>query len=80
MDRFRCCLLGWDGGGDTNGGVNERVLSTLLNEMDGVEGRNGVIVIGCTNRPHQIDDAILRPGIISLHNIMTFSLIHWSTG
>ncbi|KAI8336291.1 P-loop containing nucleoside triphosphate hydrolase protein [Chlamydoabsidia padenii] len=53
---------GWDSGGDSNGGVNERVLSTLLNEMDGVEGRNGVIVIGCTNRPQQIDDAILRPG------------------
>lgn len=42
--------------------MNERVLSTLLNEMDGVEGRQGVIVIGCTNRPQSIDDAILRPG------------------
>ncbi|KAI8983008.1 P-loop containing nucleoside triphosphate hydrolase protein, partial [Pilobolus umbonatus] len=48
--------------GDSSGGVNERVLSTLLNEMDGVEGRKGVVVIGCTNRPDQIDDAILRPG------------------
>ncbi|ORX45459.1 AAA-domain-containing protein [Hesseltinella vesiculosa] len=54
------CRRGWNGGGE--GGVNERVLSTLLNEMDGVEGRQGVLVIGCTNRPHQIDDAILRPG------------------
>ncbi|KAL1931412.1 hypothetical protein VTP01DRAFT_9554 [Rhizomucor pusillus] len=52
---------GWDSG-DSSGGVNERVLSTLLNEMDGVEGRQGVVVIGCTNRPDQIDDAILRPG------------------
>ncbi|KAI9029018.1 P-loop containing nucleoside triphosphate hydrolase protein [Phycomyces nitens] len=52
---------GWDTS-DSGGGVNERVLSTLLNEMDGVEGRQGVIVIGCTNRPDQIDDAILRPG------------------
>lgn len=48
--------------GESSGGVNERVLSTLLNEMDGVEGRQGVVVIGCTNRPDQIDDAILRPG------------------
>jgi transitional endoplasmic reticulum ATPase len=47
---------------ESGGGVNERVLSTLLNEMDGVEGRQGVVVIGCTNRPDQIDDAILRPG------------------
>ncbi|KAI8061022.1 P-loop containing nucleoside triphosphate hydrolase protein [Gongronella butleri] len=54
------CKRGWSDSGE--GGVNERVLSTLLNEMDGVEGRQGVIVIGCTNRPHQIDDAILRPG------------------
>ncbi|KAF7727381.1 hypothetical protein EC973_007545 [Apophysomyces ossiformis] len=52
---------GWDSS-DSGGGVNERVLSTLLNEMDGVEGRQGVVVIGCTNRPDQIDDAILRPG------------------
>ncbi|CAO3681363.1 unnamed protein product [Rhizopus microsporus] len=47
---------------DISGGVNERVLSTLLNEMDGVEGRQGVVVIGCTNRLDHIDDAILRPG------------------
>ncbi|KAI7850944.1 P-loop containing nucleoside triphosphate hydrolase protein, partial [Circinella umbellata] len=52
---------GWDTG-ESSGGINERVLSTLLNEMDGVEGRNGVVVIGCTNRPDCIDDAILRPG------------------
>lgn len=53
---------GFDMGDSGSGGVNERVLSTLLNEMDGVEGRQGVVVIGCTNRPDQIDDAILRPG------------------
>ncbi|CAO3619713.1 unnamed protein product [Mucor fragilis] len=53
---------GFDLGDSGSGGVNERVLSTLLNEMDGVEGRQGVVVIGCTNRPDQIDDAILRPG------------------
>jgi transitional endoplasmic reticulum ATPase len=53
---------GFDIGDSGGGGVNERVLSTLLNEMDGVEDRQGVVVIGCTNRPDQIDDAILRPG------------------
>ncbi|ORY91205.1 P-loop containing nucleoside triphosphate hydrolase protein [Syncephalastrum racemosum] len=52
---------GWSHG-ESSGGVNERVMSTLLNEMDGVEGRQGVIVIGCTSCPDQIDDAILRPG------------------
>jgi len=55
---------GWGGDGDSAGtnGVNERVLSTLLNEMDGVEERTGVFVIGCTNQPRAIDDALLRPG------------------
>ncbi|KAI8981777.1 P-loop containing nucleoside triphosphate hydrolase protein [Mycotypha africana] len=53
---------GFDSADSGGGGVNERVLSTLLNEMDGIETRQGVIVIGCTNRPDQIDDAILRPG------------------
>ncbi|KAL7751936.1 hypothetical protein RI367_002458 [Sorochytrium milnesiophthora] len=47
---------------DGSSGVNERVLSTLLNEMDGVTARQGVLVVGCTNRPNKIDDAILRPG------------------
>ena len=56
-------MIGWDTG-ESSGGINERVLSTLLNEMDGVEGRKGVVVIGCTNRPDCIDDAILRPGTI----------------
>lgn len=56
---------GWGGDGDSSAGtngVNERVLSTLLNEMDGVEERAGVFVVGCTNQPRAIDDALLRPG------------------
>lgn len=56
---------GWGGDGDSSAGtngVNERVLSTLLNEMDGVEERTEVFVIGCTNQPRAIDDALLRPG------------------
>ncbi|KAI9102608.1 P-loop containing nucleoside triphosphate hydrolase protein [Phlyctochytrium arcticum] len=48
-------------------GVNERILSTLLNEMDGVSERTGVLVIACTGRPHQIDDALLRPGRLDHH-------------
>ncbi|KAG0014287.1 hypothetical protein BGZ80_010538 [Entomortierella chlamydospora] len=55
---------GWGGDAASQGsnGVNERVLSTLLNEMDGVEERTSVFVIGCTNQPQAIDDALLRPG------------------
>ncbi|RHZ61004.1 hypothetical protein Glove_350g123 [Diversispora epigaea] len=53
---------GWDY--EDSSGVNERVLSTLLNEMDGIQELKDVLVIGCTNRPDRIDDAILRPGRI----------------
>lgn len=53
---------GWGGEGGESNGVNERVLSTLLNEMDGVEERTDVFIIGCTNRPAAMDDALLRPG------------------
>ena len=54
-------FLELDNDGGTNG-INERVLSTLLNEMDGIQELKQVFVIGCTNRPDQLDDALLRPG------------------
>ena len=42
--------------------VQERVLSTLLNEMDGIEAATGVLVVGATNRPNALDAALMRPG------------------
>jgi transitional endoplasmic reticulum ATPase len=42
--------------------VTERVVNTLLAEMDGLEERRGVVVIGATNRPTLVDPALLRPG------------------
>lgn len=42
--------------------VAERTLAQLLNEMDGVEGLNGVIVLAATNRLDLIDPALYRPG------------------
>lgn len=42
--------------------VTERVVNTLLAEMDGLEELQGVVVIGATNRPNLLDPALLRPG------------------
>ncbi len=42
--------------------VTERVVDTLLTEMDGLGGLKNVIVIAATNRPDIIDPALLRPG------------------
>ncbi len=49
-------------GGETDGQVGNRVIAQLLTEMDGIEGREGVIVLAATNRPELIDPALLRPG------------------
>jgi transitional endoplasmic reticulum ATPase len=42
--------------------VTERVISQMLTEMDGLEDLKGVVVVGATNRPDIIDEALLRPG------------------
>lgn len=48
-----------DGG---EGGSSVRVVNQLLTEMDGLEERKQVFIMGATNRPDIIDPAILRPG------------------
>jgi transitional endoplasmic reticulum ATPase len=50
------------GGGYSDSGVTERVISQLLTEMDGLESLKNVIVIAATNRPDILDPAMLRPG------------------
>ncbi len=42
--------------------VQSRILSTLLNEMDGVGESSDVLVVAATNRPNSVDSALLRPG------------------
>lgn len=42
--------------------VQQRVLSTLLTEMDGIVSAQGVLVVAATNRVDLLDDALLRPG------------------
>lgn len=41
---------------------SSRVVNTLLTELDGLEDRRGVFVVGATNRPDVIDPAMVRPG------------------
>ena len=50
------------GGGLGEPAVTERVVNTILAEMDGLEELQSVVVIGATNRPNLIDPALLRPG------------------
>ena len=42
--------------------VSDRVVNQLLTELDGLETRKDVYIIGATNRLELIDDAMLRPG------------------
>ena len=44
------------------GGAADRVLNQLLTEMDGMNSKKTVFIIGATNRPDIIDSALLRPG------------------
>ena len=50
------------GGFEGDSHVTERVISQMLTELDGLEDLKGVVVIGATNRPDIIDEALLRPG------------------
>ena len=40
----------------------EQTLNQLLTEMDGFEGNSGVMILAATNRPENLDPALLRPG------------------
>ena len=59
------------GRGEYNSGQSssDRVLSALLQEMDGLGGELGgrVIVVGATNRPQALDSALTRPGRFDVH-------------
>ena len=58
-----CPRRGGTGGeGGSGNGVSERVVNQLLTELDGLESRKDVYIIGATNRLELIDEAMLRPG------------------
>ncbi|WFD44550.1 AAA+-type ATPase [Malassezia psittaci] len=47
---------------DTSNASNDRIVASLLTEMDGIDTESHVVVIAATNRPDCIDPALLRPG------------------
>ncbi len=47
--------------------VTESVVSQILTELDGMEELKNVTIIGATNRPDMLDDALLRPGRLERH-------------
>ena len=49
-------------GQSADSGVSDRVVASLLTELDGVEPMRDVVVLAATNRPELIDPALLRPG------------------
>ncbi|CAI0401450.1 unnamed protein product, partial [Linum tenue] len=60
-------LAGKRGDSSSNSSAaGERLLSTLLTEMDGLQEIKGVLVLAATNRPHAIDAALMRPGRFDL--------------
>ena len=50
------------GGGLGEPRATERVVNTILAELDGIEELQGVVLIAATNRPTLVDPALLRPG------------------
>ena len=51
-----------DGTGFGGNDEREQTLNQLLSEMDGFDGKEGVVILAATNRPESLDPALLRPG------------------
>lgn len=51
-----------DSGGFSGNDEREQTLNQLLTEMDGFDGKKGVVILAATNRPDSLDPALLRPG------------------
>ncbi|MDO4327192.1 MAG: ATP-dependent zinc metalloprotease FtsH [bacterium] len=51
-----------DGSGMSGNDEREQTLNQLLTEMDGFDGKKGVVILAATNRPESLDQALLRPG------------------
>lgn len=70
--------VGRQRGAGHGGGHDEReqTLNSLLVEMDGIEGNEGIIVVAATNRADVLDAALLRPGRFDRHVYVDLPDIH----
>ena len=55
------------GSSGSSTGVHDTVVNQLLSKIDGVNSLNNVLIIGMTNRPDLIDEALKRPGRLEVH-------------
>ena len=69
FDEIDAIAVNREDGEDSSTGVISRMLSTLLNEMQGISSNNSddILVVACTNRPEHLDAALLRPGRLEEH-------------
>ncbi len=56
-----------DGAAGSNASYDIKAINGLLEELDGIEGREGVIVVAACNHPKMVDAAILRAGRLDRH-------------
>ena len=57
---------------DSSSSVTDRVMATFLNEMDGIEACQGLLVLGATNRPDMIDAGrnTINAGVVRLRDYL----------
>lgn len=67
FDQLDSIAVARGGHGGDAGGASDRVINQLLTEMDGVGAKKNIFVVGATNRPEIMDEALLRPVIVRLY-------------
>jgi transitional endoplasmic reticulum ATPase len=62
IDEIDAVAIKRTGQGEAGTRVTERIVDTMLTEMDGLRSLKNVVVIGATNKPDMLDPALMRPG------------------